>query len=464
MSGAASARPRVLYVTHNHPSVVPGGVENYALELYEGVKAAGEFDPILLARNGPPVSRAAPHPGTCLARVNRDEGQLFFYTEGTGFDLFRMTVPDKRLYTLSFRDVLRSYRPDVVHFQHTLFLGVDILRETRNTLPDAAIVYTLHEYLPICHRDGQMLRKTDDRPCTEPSPRRCHECFPEIRPEAFFARKRFIQSHFELVDLFLAPSRFLIDRYVDWGIPPGKLRFEENGRILPPKPDADARSTDPGGTERLRNRFGFFGQLSPFKGVTVLLEAMRLLGEEEGGATSPDPQRSSAGARGASASRTDAPPRLWFHGANLELRSPEFQREFEDLLEGTRDRVTMVGRYEPSELPGLMRAIDWVVIPSIWFENSPLVIQEAFMHGRPVICSDIGGMAEKVENGVSGLHFRAGDPRSLARTMTRAASDPGLWGRLHAGIPEVYRMEDAVRSISSIYRQLMERKRSEAAA
>ena len=44
-----------------------------------------------------------------------------------------------------------------------------------------------------------------------------------------------------------------------------------------------------------------------------------------------------------------------------------------------------------------MSEIDWVVVPSRWWENSPLVIQEAFMHGRPVICSGIGGMAEKVD-------------------------------------------------------------------
>ena len=56
-----------------------------------------------------------------------------------------------------------------------------------------------------------------------------------------------------------------------------------------------------------------------------------------------------------------------------------------------------------------MAEIDWVVVPSIWWENSPLVIQEAFLHGRPVICSDIGGMAEKVRHGVDGLHFRVGD-------------------------------------------------------
>ena len=67
----------------------------------------------------------------------------------------------------------------------------------------------------------------------------------------------------------------------------------------------------------------------------------------------------------------------------------------------------------------IMADVEWVVVPSIWWENSPLVIQEAFAHGRPVICSDIGGMAEKVADGVSGLHFRVNDPVSLADTIRR---------------------------------------------
>jgi glycosyltransferase involved in cell wall biosynthesis len=56
-------------------------------------------------------------------------------------------------------------------------------------------------------------------------------------------------------------------------------------------------------------------------------------------------------------------------------------------------------------------------VPSIWWENSPVVIQEAFSYGRPVICSDIGGMAEKVNHRVDGLHFKVGSPEDLARTI-----------------------------------------------
>jgi glycosyltransferase involved in cell wall biosynthesis len=102
-----------------------------------------------------------------------------------------------------------------------------------------------------------------------------------------------------------------------------------------------------------------------------------------------------------------------------------------------------------------MREVDWVVVPSIWFENAPLVIQEAFAHGRPVICSDIGGMAEKVTDGVDGLHFRAGDAASLADVLGRAVRTPGLWQQLRAGIPAVHPLDAHVTNLADLYDRLL---------
>ncbi len=77
-----------------------------------------------------------------------------------------------------------------------------------------------------------------------------------------------------------------------------------------------------------------------------------------------------------------------------------------------------------------MANVDWVVVPSIWWETGPLVVMEAFQYGRPVICSDIGGMSKRVTDGVNGLHFRRRDAEDLARKMQRAAETPGLWDEL----------------------------------
>jgi glycosyltransferase involved in cell wall biosynthesis len=427
-------RPKILYVSHNHPAVRPGGAEAYALELYEAMRAGGDFEPLLLARTGPPISKARRyHEGTLFTSLDGDPSQYFFYTDRSKFDWLHLSSEDKTIFTRHYRDFLLAHRPDIVHFQHTLYLGIEMITETRNTLRDAPILYTLHEFGPICNRHGQMVRTGSDELCTHESPRRCHECFPDVSPQEFFLRKRFIQAHLSGVDLFLAPSRFLRDRYVAWGVPPEKIVVEDYGRNPPPvtrRPDADSG--------RMRNRLGYFGQLIPFKGVTVLLRAMKQLADE----------------------RIDA--HLWVYGANLDLQPQDFQDEFRDLLAASSN-VTHSGAYLQDELPQLMAGIDWVVVPSVWWENSPLVIQEAFQHRRPVICSDIGGMAEKVTHGVDGLHFRVGDSVDLARVIRETRESPDLWSTLQAGITGPHSMQAHLASLTREYRRLLRARRGELA-
>jgi glycosyltransferase involved in cell wall biosynthesis len=423
----------VLYLSHNHPTLHPGGAEAYALELYERMREEPGWAPLFMARIGPNVAQhRSARPGTPFSgAVAEDPDQYFVFTETAHFDFFRMTSRDKALYTRHFTSFLEAHRPDVVHFQHTQFIGLDLISLVRRVLPEAAIVYTLHEFLPICHNNGQLVRtpRLNGERCTEASPRRCHECFPEISQQDFFLRRRFVQTHFDEVDLFLAPSRFLLERYVDWGIPRERIRFEDYGRrrrARLPEPPLQAKA----------NRIGFFGQISHFKGVNVLLRAMRILAEEG----------------------VDA--HCWLHGANVELQPEPWQEELRALLAATEEHVTFAGRYDHERLPQLLEEVDWVVVPSIWWENSPLVIQEAFLHGRPVICSDIGGMAEKVADGVNGLHFRAGDPRSLAAALRRAVGDPRLARRLRAGIPPIFDMEEHVANVTALYDELLRTRRA----
>src|SRR5207244_2552263 len=131
---------------------------------------------------------------------------------------------------------------------------------------------------------------------------------------------------------------------------------------------------------------------------------------------------------------------LWLHGTGLDRQSDEYRREFDELMAEMPENAVLVGRYGPDDLPQLMSEVDYVVVPSLWWENSPRVIQEAFAYGRPVICSGIGGMAEKVADGVNGLHFRVGDPVSLAGTI-RKAVEPGTWEKLSGNFPPLHTMD-----------------------
>jgi glycosyltransferase involved in cell wall biosynthesis len=239
-------------------------------------------------------------------------------------------------------------------------------------------------------------------------------------------RERFIKSQLAAVDLFLAPSKFLLEMYVDWGLPREKIRYHEHGR--PPIEPAGAPDRP------VRNRLGYFGQFNRYKGVNVLLEAMSFLSN-------------GAGAH------------LNLHGANLEWQSSGFQDEFRELVRASSGHVTLAGSYDRADLPRLMEDVDWIVAPSVWWENSPLVIQEAFQHGRPVICSGIGALAEKVTHGVNGLHFRVGDPADLAETIRAAVGSPDLWEKLRAGIPPVRTTREDVESLIETYHQLVAAKK-----
>ena len=421
LAGApARTRPRVLFLCHNHPDVRPAGAENYALEVHRAMACDGRYEPTFVARTGPPMAAPLAPGGPPVTAVAGRPDELLLSTDPGDWDVLLGTMRDKRLYTGVLRELLADVDPDVVHVQHSYLLGHDVLREIRTTLPGVPIVHTLHELLPICHNRGQMVRTRGTELCDRASPQRCHECFPGVAPERFLLRTRFIQAQLSLVDRFVCPSRFLAQRFVEWGLPAERVLVEEYGRTAGGTVAAAPERTPP-------VRIGFFGQLSPFKGVDVLLEAALLL------------------------QRAGSPARFVLHGAHLELQDEAFRTRFAELLDAAEPSVRLHGAYRPEELDALMADVDWVVVPSVWWENSPLVIQEAFQRGRPVICSDIGGMAEKVDDGVNGLHARAGNAEDLAATIERAIAETGLWSRLRDGVPGVYPMDRHLDWLADLY-------------
>jgi glycosyltransferase involved in cell wall biosynthesis len=396
---------KVLLVCHNHPDLGIGGVETYTRDLYEALGQSPRVEPVLLARAEQPPG----HVNGPIAMANRDPNQYVLYTSFSDFNHFFGRLRDREPLTNYFDRFLRDLRPDVIHFQHTAYLGYDIVRVARNALPGIPILYSLHEYMPICHHDGQMVRVQDNKLCMRASPRQCNACYPSLTPQQFFLRKRFIQSQLSLVDCFIAPTEHVKKQYVDWGIEASKIKIEPQGVVQPTVTADDIEARHPAGF-RPRNQLGYFGQLSPYKGADTLLRAIDLMGSAFEG-------------------------HLWVHGANLHLQSLEWQRQFGDLMEKPRDNVTFAGSYQRADLARLMARIDWVIVPSAWWETGPLVVWEAFQHRRPVICSDIGGQSEKVLDGVNGLHFRRGDADSLAAAIDRATTTPGLWEDLRTGIP-----------------------------
>ena len=412
---------RVLYICHNHPALHPGGSEIFAHDLFSELKAEGSVEAMFLACTN--KLHRAQRPGTNFQTIGRSSDEMVLWTGH--FDRFYMSQIDLQGIVPELSNLLLSFKPDVVHFHHTLLIGVEILHLVKRLLPQAKLILTLHDYYAICANDGQMVKTQNHELCHKASPDACHKCFPDVRPDQFLLRSKHIANMLALVDRFVSPSRFLIDRYVAWGLPADRISLVRNGRpvgdIEPP------RQLPAGGS---RDQFGYFGNVSPYKGTMVAIRAAQLLAE--------------------SGEKDFA---LRVHGG-MPFQTDEFRQRYETAARKDPHHVREMGPYDTAEMPKLLGDVDWVVVPSIWWENAPLVIQEAHAHCRPVICSGIGGMAEMVRDGVDGLHFRAGDPVSLMQTMARAIGEPGLWERLVTGIGEPRTIAACAGEHMALYRDL----------
>jgi glycosyltransferase involved in cell wall biosynthesis len=411
---------RILFICHSHPSFGPGGTEIFSHQLFREMRERPGVQAMFLACTSD-LQRER-KPGTIFQTIGRSSDEMVMWAGH--FDRFYQSQTDLHAVVPELGNLLRSFAPDVVHIHHSLLVGVEIFPLVKRVLPAARVVFTLHDYYPICANDGQMVTTGEGRLCHGSSPDACHRCFPEVPTGDFVLRETYLKTQFGAVDRFIAPSRFLRDRYIDWGIAPERIVVLRNG-IAAAEP---VRPRVLGVGER-RNHFALFGHINKFKGSLLAVEAARLL-DAEGGDFS-----------------------MTLHGG-LDFQTEAFGDRFRGEL-ARASRVRHTGGYHRTEMPVLMAEADWVVVPSTWWENAPLVIEEAHQNRRPVICSDIGGMAESVRDGVDGLHFRAGDPLALAATLRRAVETDGLWDRLVEQIAPVRSISDAARDHERLYRELL---------
>jgi glycosyltransferase involved in cell wall biosynthesis len=412
---APAKTKKVLIIAHNHPHFFPGGAEIFAYDLFKAIRDNTEYRPFFLAA-ADPHSREV-HTGTPFQMLVDAEDEALFW--GGSFDYFYQSQQILNFIYLDFKNFLLQLEPDVIHFHHTIRFGVEAIQVARQALPNAKIVLTIHEFILICNRDGQMVRKDNEELCETASPHRCYRCFPEYSPQQFKMREEFLKAHLELVDQFISPSHFLAERFIAWGLPADKMTVLENGRqVYEPAPQ---RQLPPG---EKRNQFGFFGQINPYKGTLLILEAVEYLVNND---------------------FKDFQIHLF---GNIASGFPEFKAEFLEFLDEHKDLVIYHGKYKQAEIPELIQLVDWVIVPSVWWENSPLVIQEVFMHKRPIICSDIGGMAEKVEDMVTGLHFKVRNAASLAKQLQKVVNQPEIWSNLIQNIqPRLSIEQSAVQHI-----------------
>lgn len=385
--------------SHSHPFLSRGGGEIVAYNSFESYIEQG-FDAFFYGAINVALRPTVKIFYSGESLIEYAPREMLF--PAAGFDSFTHTHREISSFeTIAESLVRRNVR--YIHFHHFWNVGTDLIQYLRTRLPKAVFVLTLHELLAICYRDGQMIKTAGNALCYKSGEIDCHLCRPEITREQFRARRDYMKDFLESFDALISPSEFLASRFSGWGLNKD-IYIVENGCD-----GYRAEETLPTSAETLTRRFAFFGQPTPYKGIDLFISAAATCLAE--------------GRRDISFS---------IYGCDRLKFLEQFGASWSPILDALRGFLHFHGTYEPNRVLELMRHNGYIVVPSIWWENSPLVIQEAYVAGRPPIVADIGGMREKVTVG-AGLHFRARDASSLSAVVKTAAGDVELWERLRAG-------------------------------
>lgn len=398
---------KVLQVIHGYPMRYNAGSEVYTQALAQALAARHEVHVFTREED------AFAEDYALREELDPDDARIRLHLVNLprSRDRYRHEGVDRRLGAL-----LDALRPDVVHIGHLNHLSTSLVAEVaRREIP---VVFTLHDFWLMCPRGQFMQMDPEDKrdlwaACDGQEDGRCaRRCYSryfsgaqeeeaqDLSMWTDWVRRRMahVREMVELVDLFIAPARSLLNRFHrEFGLPLRKLRYIDYGFHR-------ARLA---GRQRVRSQpftFGYIGTHIPAKGIHYLLTAFGNL-------------------KGAPELRVYGRPR----GQDTESLRALARR----LPGDAGRRVSWHPEYRNADIVAdVLNHVDAIVVPSIWVENSPLVIHEAQGARVPVITADVGGMAEYVRHEDNGLLFRHRDPGDLARQMQRFVDDPALAARL----------------------------------
>ncbi len=356
------------------------------------------------------------------------------------------------------RRFFEEQKPDVAHFTHVAHLTSAVIEAAWEAR--SALALTLTDFWFLCPRI-QLMRE-DGEVCPGPDTATdCLACFWPDFPafyrgfadllsplcEAPFSgaflkkavlaynrnplyaalvaalhRKPFLQEMLERVGAVIAPSRFLFDMHQAHCMGAGKLKHLPFGldvsRIqgVRKKPSSSLR-------------VAFIGTLAPHKGCYILIEAFRQLRSRR--------------------------IQLAIYGSTEQF--PDYAAKLKE--RAARDeRIRFMGTFPPDEIGNVFSDIDVLVVPSLWYENTPLIAYSAFAAETPIIASNMGGLREVVEPEVNGMLFEKGNVQGLRHCLERILEEPDLLNALKSGITPVKTMEEHAEEILAEYGKLVERR------
>ena len=406
---------RLLYVIHQFFPDCHSGTEQYCLAIAREARRRGDEVTVLslhwdYGRSKPAIFLfEQPYDGFRVLRLNH---WLEVNPNGSLRDYENLHLEGW------FRRVFDEVRPQAVHFFHLRQLGSHLIPLARRL--GARTVVSLTDFWFLCPRFT--LLRSDGSLCQGPPDggRGCIACdqpdlvgveadagpaaaawSPGARAKALLDRPRVQRECLLQADAVFAPSRFLADM------------FERNG-IAHPNMRVAPYGLEPGRIDRVEAlrprsplRLGFCGVLSPWKAPHLAIEAMQ---------------------------HVLASVTLRIHGRLEEPMFADYISRLQHIAQADA-RISFAGAYGAKDASSVFAEMDALVVPSVWYENTPFVVLEAFAAGVPVVASDLGGLSEVVREGENGFLFPAGDARSLGSLLQDLAADPDRLRRLRMPTP-----------------------------
>ena len=399
---------RILHVAHAIPPDANTGVENYTEAIAQAQAQAGHSVAVFARGGGGAAGTEArlEENGVLMVRVALGSGHQF------GHKRVRWEEETR------FAAFVREWKPDVVHFQHLLLQSVGFPRIARRF--GAARLLTLHDFWWTCptvqrvdfrgnlceaapgrvclaciwseKRSRVISRETVRRAAETPFVRRVLDFVPTADDLTDWTETS--QTALSDIQTVFAPSQFVADNLTTFGLTHPDIVLSPYGVARPAQTEKMPEETVP---QTGPLRFGVIGT-HPLKGISVAVEAFRLLAP-------------------------DTPARLVVYGVSAN-----------DDRDKLPPNVEGRGGFSSGEREMVFASFDVLIVPSLWWENAPFVMREAWARHKVVLASDLGGMAESVKTHSGGLLFPRGDASALANLVRRLCSEADLLSALQRQI------------------------------
>ncbi len=429
---------KILKVIHGYPMLYNAGSEVYSQTICHGLVNNGHevhvftreedsFRPDGAIR----ISHDAEVPDIKIHLINNPRHR----------DRYRLAIIDQR-----FAELLDELQPDIVHIGHLNHLSTSLVFEAKKR--GIPVVYTLHDYWLMCPR-GQFMQmhSGDDNlwaACDGQENKKCAtQCYAryfsgakeeQAEDIAYWEnwverRMNHIRDVVNEVDLFISPANYLKDRYEnDFGLPKEKSIYLDYGFDR-------KRMIGRTRTEGEPFTFGYIGTHIPAKGVHQLIQAFGKL-------------------------KGDAQLRIWGRDRGQDSRA--LRAISYSLPADKKANIQWMPEYKNQQIAvDVFSKTDVIVTPSVWVENSPLVIHEAQQSRVPVITANAGGMAEYVIDGLNGLTYEHRNVNELADKMQMLLDDPvwakklGSHGYAFSESGDIPCIEQHILDLENCYRKLL---------